>query len=161
MGILGTIQGFNIERCILQPVKYSTYTSCLLRGYSTSGICRAHSHAGDMMHGPQDRPVMCSPVNEAVREMPPGYMGTCWLAWPAVPRQARLQRGRGSELCKSLEDEEAKASGRGEGGRMAQTQRAANRKGHTDERARVLGQNLRAGGQGPRTESHLERQTEL
>lgn len=60
-----------------------------------------------------------------------------------------------------MEDEEAKASGRGEGGRMAQTQRAANRKGRTDERARVLGQNLRAGGKGPRTESHLERQTEL
>lgn len=68
-------------------------------------------------------------------------------------RQAWLQRGRDSEPSKSSEDEEPKASRRGEGGRTAQTQRAANGKGHTDAGARVLGQNLRAGGEGPRIES--------
>lgn len=48
-----------------------------------------------------------------------------------------------------------------EGGRMAQTQRAANGKGRNDLRARVLGQNLRAGGERPRTKISLERKAEL
>lgn len=40
---------------------------------------------------------------------------------------------------------------------MAQTQRAANGKGRTDAKARVLGQNLRPGGERPRTKVSLER----
>lgn len=44
---------------------------------------------------------------------------------------------------------------------MAQTQRAANGKGRTDAKARVLGQNLRPGGERPRTKVKSGEEAEL
>lgn len=142
--ILVTIRCFGRDEMHFATRKVPMNIRGLLCRYLALRMYCTPSHAGTPCTGPWCAHVQTGRSERCSRSR---THRTCSSTEPGVVGAGTASEREGYR-AKSSRDQEAKASGSGRGGRMAQTQRAANVKGRAGARASVSAHNLRCGGEG-------------